>query len=807
MRTHGGNSPRDQEGSNRAGIDIRKLKELVNLRALDILDSRMKVVGNRTAREARVVNTHRGEKTASASWNTAKGLFCDKGDASYDGDIFNVIMRCDGVSFTEAVRIAAKEAGVDIPYRDAEATTPPASGARSKSNGKDQSRPAPNPGMQPKVPPDRCAAAGDEETPEQKIKAAQRVWADAGEVLDTPGELYLNTRKITLDREEPWLRYHPSHALYVRVEEEGRAPTYSLAGNFPALICAATIAGEGEVRAVAKIVFEMTDDCTVNTKPMIIDPRTGEPFKKNKWLRGVIEGAGIFVGQHLEGDAIVITEGVEDARCAAMAGFPAVAKMGAQTLESLTLPEHIHRVILAGDNDEAGQAGVNKAARAYHERSYAVAIVRLPEGIKDLNELLEARGVDAVRDVIAGATAWEAAPAEAETEGAAESDEPNNDALIELADDVHLPIKAEYLIKHLLGRGDIGVIYGPPGAGKSFVALHLAGCIALGRPFGGHRTRAMPVLYVGLEGEAGMRRRMTALKRVMGPFGKRLARMRLPILLCQDGAGTQGEKLLIDAVQNLRDVSGEAVGLVIIDTVWRAMAGDDENNAKDMGKFIARLNSVQKETGAAISLVHHSGKDADRGMRGSSSLLGAVDLVMKVDDKVIEVEKNKDGPDGGTIQFELRPVDLGSDDEGDPINSCVVEIQDAGGANAKRKRKRPKDHTAAGKALLQLEEAIIDKECEEVFAVPGIPNGVRVVKLETWRKRCRRKGLCPGSHPDKQEENENRAFLRAVQVLEERGWIGIMDGKVWIIKESPYARSTARNGCSSADESCDAVAA
>jgi hypothetical protein len=56
-----------------------------------------------------------------------------------------------------------------------------------------------------------------------------------------------------------------------------------------------------------------------------------------------------------------------------MAGFPAVAKLNAEAWERLKLPAPIKRVILAGDNDKAGLAGVKKAAKAYRERGYAVA--------------------------------------------------------------------------------------------------------------------------------------------------------------------------------------------------------------------------------------------------------------------------------------------------------------------------------------------------------------------------------------------------------------------------------------------------
>jgi hypothetical protein len=139
-------------------------------------------------------------------------------------------------------------------------------------------------------------------------------------------------------------------------------------------------------------------------------------------------------------------------------------------------------------------------------------------------------------------------------------------------------------------------------------------------------------------------------------------------------------------------------------------------------------------------------------------LLGAADLVLKIADKAIKVEKNKDGQDGDEFPFELRWLDLGIDDEGDPISTCVVEIADD--ADRRAKRKRPRDHTAAGKALQQLEELIIEKECERVIGYRGIPDHADVVNLEVWRQRCRRKGLSPGSTPENEDENENRTFRR-----------------------------------------------
>ena len=40
------------------------------------------------------------------------------------------------------------------------------------------------------------------------------------------------------------------------------------------------------------------------------------------------------------------------------------------------------------------------------------------------------------------------------------------------------------------------ILYGPPGAGKSFVALDFALSVASGRAWHGHEVRQGPVLYV-----------------------------------------------------------------------------------------------------------------------------------------------------------------------------------------------------------------------------------------------------------------------------------------------------------------------
>ena len=127
-------------------------------------------------------------------------------------------------------------------------------------------------------------------------------------------------------------------------------------------------------------------------------------------------------------------------------------------------------------------------------------------------------------------------------------------------------------------------------------------------------------------------------------------------------------------------------------------SGDDENSAQDMAAFVGRASAIARETGACVLAIHHPGKDDARGMRGSSALFAACDAVIKIaeqDDstRLVTLEKVKDGPLGGLFSYTLRQVDLGTDEDGDKITSCVV-VEAGLGSQGKRGRPRKIDGDA-----------------------------------------------------------------------------------------------------------------
>lgn len=235
------------------------------------------------------------------------------------------------------------------------------------------------------------------------------------------------------------------------------------------------------------------------------------------------------------------------------------------------------------------------------------------------------------------------------------------------------------LVKGLFLPGETGTVYGDSGSGKSFVTLDLAFHIALGLPWVGRKVTKSPVLYVALEGVGGFQKRVIAAARQFGDPGDYFARLNLQVSLVKAKAGAEGARKVIDGFKGLAERTGATNGLIIIDTLARATAGDDENAVADMMAFLEhRAQVIAQETGAAVLIVHHTNKRGEE--RGSGSLRAGVEFALRVDRdgdrRTVTGEKVKDGVEGKLYDFRLEQVALGTDADGDEITSCTVKKSD-----------------------------------------------------------------------------------------------------------------------------------
>lgn len=238
------------------------------------------------------------------------------------------------------------------------------------------------------------------------------------------------------------------------------------------------------------------------------------------------------------------------------------------------------------------------------------------------------------------------------------------------ADEVAALPPIRWRVKGVIPADGLAAVYGPSGSGKSFLTLDMLSAIADGREWYGYRCHKAPVVYVCLEGEAGLSQRLKALRTRFGSeTGATMRFVTAPFQLLDS-----------NNVQELASVILEAGGegaVVVLDTLNRATPGADENSSQDMGMAVAASKALQAKLGGLVILIHHTGKDTTRGMRGHSSLFAALDAVVEVsrdgNSRSWKVGKSKDGADGGDHPFQLDVVQLGFDEDGDPISSCVVK--------------------------------------------------------------------------------------------------------------------------------------
>ena len=222
-----------------------------------------------------------------------------------------------------------------------------------------------------------------------------------------------------------------------------------------------------------------------------------------------------------------------------------------------------------------------------------------------------------------------------------------------------------YLVKGALFRGTYAEIYGDRGEGKTFVALDIAYHVAAGIPWMDKKTRQGTVLYLAYEGVGGMTKRAQALRQKYGDADVPLYVMSAAFNL-REPAGRQALGVAIAGLP-------EKPALIVIDTFARALMGGDENSAQDVGAFNQAVAALIESTGACVLILHHTGKDKNRGARGSTALGGAVDTEFMVDGNTITPTKQRDTEIGRAIGFKLTTVLVGFDEDDEDISSCVVD--------------------------------------------------------------------------------------------------------------------------------------
>jgi hypothetical protein len=155
--------------------------------------------------------------------------------------------------------------------------------------------------------------------------------------------------------------------------------------------------------------------------------------------------------------------------------------------------------------------------------------------------------------------------------------------------------------------------------------------------------------------------------------------------------------------------------LVVVDTLARNSAGWDENSAKDMGEFTDAIDQIRRAAGGTVLVVHHHGKDSDKGSRGSSAIEANADTVYnsRKDGETFKLSrsKSKEARIDDRLAFTLQDVGpsavMVTESEADAMSTLPTLQSDVLGFIAKYPAASVREiQTATGKGRNAVDSAL-----------------------------------------------------------------------------------------------------
>jgi len=182
-----------------------------------------------------------------------------------------------------------------------------------------------------------------------------------------------------------------------------------------------------------------------------------------------------------------------------------------------------------------------------------------------------------------------------------------------MAEDIEAPPE---VVRGVMHAGSKAVYGGPSKAVKTWTLMDLCLSVASGAPWLDFQTTAGRVLYVNFELQSfAVQRRLRAIgnaRRLDVPANLHLWNLR--------GHACPLPRLLPEL---RRQIEGEGYVLIVLDPVYKTLAGRDENSAGDIGAVCNELEAVSVQTGATVAFGAHftkgnaSGKEAIDRISGS----------------------------------------------------------------------------------------------------------------------------------------------------------------------------------------------
>jgi hypothetical protein len=525
--------------------------------------------------------------------------------------------------------------------------------------------------------------------------------------------------------------------------------------------------------------------------------RQRRPDGNGGWINnldGITHGLYRIVELHeaLADDAAVfLPEGEKDVETLVSLGIPATTNSGGASNWSADHAAAFKDadVVLVLDNDEAGRKRADVVARSLYGIAKRVRVLDVaafwPEcpAKGDVSDWA-ATGItaDDLYCVAGTLPSWKPPEAKFET----------TMGVVLWQDLGKAKDPIQYLIKGWLTDGEVSILAGPSGSGKSFVTLDMAMAVARGVPFlGRYRVSQGGVLYQAGEGAKGLRdKRIPAYMQKNGlSFQDAIPFALLPRPIDLFGSDGDTEFLIMD-IKAAEVAMGHKIKLVVIDTASAATPGADENSAKDVSPVLQRCNRIAAECRTAVMLVAHMNSEGKK-VRGHTSWQANVDTVMvcKIVEELrdaarrpireIEIAKQKDGEQGNKTRFVLPAITIGRDADGDDIRSCTLEEPDEGEIRGIDTATPADGRGLSDQAygfIKALEQTIAEHGIEATTVGVALPYGMRVVEFAKFRDLFAATSFESG---DAKDATIRQAIKRHGQKLFNMGLVGRRDPYIW----------------------------
>lgn len=209
------------------------------------------------------------------------------------------------------------------------------------------------------------------------------------------------------------------------------------------------------------------------------------------------------------------------------------------------------------------------------------------------------------------------------------------------------PPEPDFLVEQIVAAGEVTVLWGAPGIGKSLCSEAFTRGVALGEPVAGLECRRGRVLYLDAEnGEYEIHRRVRGL-------GLPSASVAI-----YDASASVHLVSDFDAIHAV--VAAEKPDMLVLDSLRRLTPGSEENDSGAMAEAIGSMKALAQEFKCGVLVIHHARKDGGE-YRGSSAIRDQVSISWQLarsgdtdrSHRVLRNDKMRIGPEPGALYLSI----------------------------------------------------------------------------------------------------------------------------------------------------------